>query len=308
VTGRPNTVDLRHWIGLRSFQVYQPLLYTFRLNYAESAPLYEAIAAETIRMSLAAAESVTSIRPVVQLPKSKAWAVVQWYYAAFYAAHAIMRMSGHALIQLETGHASDISAVAGLFGMPSQVTAGFHSLSVDATLRHVEFSKMTGEGGSHEFLWSVFERWLADSSAALLSTPGAARDLQDVANRLDDLRSILNSPQAKRGAWLSYVRNRVNYRHEFSTWFPYDGHDDADLCVFSSADLLCENTDTLTLPRRGTVRPIVLFLAATQFLVTLCHDLAVEMQLRAPRRDSFHNFGMLHLRRLVDQPRGRTSR
>jgi hypothetical protein len=85
----------------------------------------------------------------------------------------------------------------------------------------------------------------------------------------------------------------VNYRHDFAAWFPYAGHHESDLTVFSTAKL--EGDAERVSLQRGGGRLVERFTAACGFLVLLCRDLASEMARRSPSRDSFHNLGMLHL-------------
>lgn len=252
-------------------------------------------------MSLAACESVASIQPVGALPRATAWAIIQWYYAAFYAAHAMLRMCGTALVQLEGGHVSELRRVANGMGHPCSVSSGFHAFTIDFRSGRVQLDKMTADG-SHEFLWQQFESFLRRVSADLLSTPGASLDIQQLALRLDDLRTILNTPPAQRGTWLSYVRNRVSYRHEFSAWYPYPNSSDDDLAMFQRTRPTPEGAEAvqLVLPLQG--RPLSSFTSACRYVVALCYDTAKEMTRRSTTRAHFHAHGMLQLDKMLRQP------
>ena len=280
VTGNPSALGIRNWISNKGFQVYAPLSYPFRLHYADKVALSASFAGEAMRMSLAAMESLASIRAVPELPKSKAWALVQWYYGAFYAAHALLRMTGRSLLHLETGHAKAIDEVASHYGQSGSARSGFHLVVLDASTDTVEFACMNGaHGGSHEFMWRAFDQWLKTCSDELLRTPGGSSEIQAAAMELDELRSILGSDHADAGCWLSSVRNRVNYRHELASWFPYAGHDTRDLAVFSSS---VPSKAPPALKASPVGRPIQRFLDGCRFIVGLCWHMSVEMDSRCP--------------------------
>lgn len=306
ISGKPSLPDVRAWIGRQKFQAYSPIKYPFQLTYSDQDLICQAIAGETVRMSTAALESIVSIQPVANLPRSKAWAAIQWYYAAFYSAHALLRMFGQSLVQLDAGQARDINQVASLFGQAGSASAGFHLIEIISVSKTVVFSKMDGSGGSHEFMWRSFERWLDIKSKELLKTSGSIIEIQDVVTRLDDLRAILNTPPAPVGSWLSHVRNLVNYKHDLATWHPYLGHNDRDLCLFSYAVPPPSKADSIRLS--PPMRPLERFLAACRFIVALCLETSAEMSLRCPTNDSFHNKGVLHLEKLLQQSRSATSK
>lgn len=299
VEARKSLSDVRGWIVGRNFQVYQPVRYPAVLAFSDRRPLCEAFAGEIVRMSMASCESVASIAPVSRLPRTRAWAVVQWYYAAFYAAHALLRMFGTGLIQLERGHVNEIRRIALAFGEPCDVEGGFHSVRVNgATL---VLDKMTANGGSHEFLWSVFDRFLAGTSSSLLAAGGSSSDVQTLALRLDDLRAVLNLPPATAGSWLSYIRNRVNYRHELGVWYPHGEETVERSAILDTAVGSAVLADDVLLPPAGRAPALQSFLSACRFIVALCEDSAAEMSYRSTARRSFHQNGILRLRNMLAQ-------
>ena len=120
------------------------------------------------------------------------------------------------------------------------------------------------------------------------------------AMELDELRAILGTAPAGPGTWLSYVRNRVNYRHEMASWFPYAGHDARDLAVFARS---VPPKAPAVLKAGVARRPILRFLDGCRFIVGLCWDMASEMASRCPSGRSFQQQGILHLERLIAQRR-----
>ena len=77
-------------------------------------------------------------------------------------------------------------------------------------------------GGSHEALWSILKLFLRDvENRILLRSAEGSQEAQDAVAIIERFIGHLDS---KGGAiWLTQVRNRVNYSHEYGAWFPYSG-------------------------------------------------------------------------------------
>jgi hypothetical protein len=264
-------------------------------------PCLAAMAGEYSRMAVAALETVVSIVANPTLPRSKGWATIQWYYASFFAAHALLRAFGVSLTQLDQGHIKDINTVCAAWGQPSTLKNGFHKFSLDARAKNLSLDCLPGTGGTHEIMWKLFTDKLADMSKALLVSGTSVPTIQHTAATLDALRQVLRCSPSPRGAWLSYIRNRVNYQHEMGAWFPYHGHVDADTILVAGdpKDLL--NALDEPLPMSPSVPPLVAFRAACRYIVALCISTAEEMERRCPAGTSFQSQGVLYLWRLIQQ-------
>src|SRR5579862_5681975 len=83
------------WINDEEYQIYQSVhLHSFQLNTVEPEPLLRGYAADINRLGSAAFETLDSIIRLASLPKSLAWLTIKTYYAAFFAAHALLRIFG----------------------------------------------------------------------------------------------------------------------------------------------------------------------------------------------------------------------
>ena len=289
-----NPQDIRLWIASRKYQVYKEATYPVELSFPDSHEICKAFAGEIVRMTLASLETVISISGVSRLPRSRAWSVVQWYYAAFYSAHAILRMCGISLTQLEAGHVGDIRIISELYGYQSQMQSGFHSARVQGQCLLLE--KMSGSGGSHEFLWSTFSRFLEQVGNDLLASGGASRDVQEFVLSLDNLRSVLNQQSSRSGAWLSKIRNQVNYRHQLGVWFPYGPSENAHVGLHRHAIERRCRADDIEIVSLATGSILDSFLSACRYIIALCEDSALEMQRRSNVRRPFHDYGIRALR------------
>lgn len=300
VLGTPDPSDIRSWVSKGQYQVYASLPNGFPLSFADPKVPLNAFAGEISRFSRASAESAVSISSVAALPKSTAWALVQWYYAAFYAAHALLRMCGTSLLQLDAGHASRVSQIAFLFGQSIGVTSGFHSAVIDVNTFTVTFDKiLTTGGGSHEALWQRFGAWVDYCSTQLLSSGSQTQAEKATATRLGELSKILSTQPAQKYCWLSYVRNQVAYKHEFSAWFPYKSFDEQSLCVYDLCNRVPDSADSIQLPPIQKA-PVAQFNAACRFIVALCFDLSAELVVRSHKGASFQKTGMIALQLLAE--------
>jgi hypothetical protein len=293
-----NPQDIRLWIASRRYQVYKEATYPVELSFPDSREICQAFAGEIIRMTLASLETLISISGVSRLPRSRAWSVVQWYYAAFYSAHAILRMCGTSLIQLEAGHVRDIRIISDLYGYQSQMQSGFHLVRVQGQC--LLLNKMSGTGGSHEFLWSTFSSFLGQVGSDLLASGGASRDVQEFVLCLDNLRSVLNQQPSRSGAWLSMIRNQVNYRHQLGVWFPYGPSENAHDGLHRHALARRCRADDIEIVSLATGSILDSFLSACRYIIALCEDTAVEMQRRSTVRRPFHDYGISALRNHVN--------
>jgi hypothetical protein len=301
IVGNPQPVDLRSWLASGQFQIYSAPGNPFVLSFAESEPVISSFAGEISRFSKGAAESTAAIATVSALPKSTAWALIQWYYSAFYAAHAILRMCGQSLLQLDNGHANRVNQIAQLYGFAGNISAGFHMASVDTAAKTVIFKKLLlAGGGSHEVLWQHFGGWLETSSNSLLLDGTNSQATKLAATKLDALAKILSTAPAQKHCWLSYVRNQVSYKHGFAAWFPYKNQTVTDSCVYDDFGRVPKDADGIDLIHLAD-SPIASFNAACRFIVALCFDISSELVERSPRRASFQKHGMMALKLLIDQ-------
>jgi hypothetical protein len=147
------------------------------------------------------------------------------------------------------------------------------------------------KGGSHQYLWSVFNCEMRSLSARILSASGVRRDQQEVASKIDELCDVLCSNGSTCGGWLSNVRNKVNYQHAFGAWYPYAG------ISKSAADQLyeCRNLwtrDALKIPLASApVGDQSRFLSACAFIISLARIMVIDMAERHPENKSFHRQG-----------------
>lgn len=293
VTGMLNK-QFSAWFCDEEYQIYDPLQpNSFILTTYYLKPTLNAFACDCSRMAIASFESICMLRKNPKIPKSTAWFLLNSYYAAFFAAHSIVRMLGIACSQIDTPQARSIYKIAALFGETNgqKVSNGLYICKFDANTNKLICNK-TGskDGGAHESFWVEFSSIIRDMSSQVLSLKGDAVDLQQVSLKLDELYNNLTYSHCNNGSWLSYVRNKINYKHHLGCWYPYKG-------FISNYDLLFNqknawNADPITIQLKAG-DDLLRFLSTCNFIVSLCRVLVMDMANRCSMGKSFHEYGAL---------------
>ena len=189
-----------------------------------TASFAEAMASEIARFSCATYESLLDAVPGDHSGRALGWALVRHYYATFYAAHSLLRISGKSVTMLSSNTAALLNSVGGQYlGISPRVSPGLHLVEIDTNnVGRVLISKIgSDKGGSHRKMWERFVQLVKDVEFQLINTQGQSQDALDAVDTLTELRKQLCRQGQKDGAWLSSVRNDLNYRQEHGVWFPY---------------------------------------------------------------------------------------
>jgi hypothetical protein len=294
---------IRAWIRNGTYQIYQPLETDGAvLSFTEASEIVEAYAGDCSRMSIAAFESIEGIHPSPRLPRSMAWMLVRSYYAAFFAAHAVLRVFGRSCTQLDGNSLSSIHEVADLFGQRNGKTLpkSIYSVRANADEGTVQLRRLTSsDGGSHAAVWSELSDLLSELSEKILSGGGARATTQVVSAKLIEIRAATLGFTQTTG-WLSSMRNRVNYQLEFGAWFPYRERLPYYDLLFGILDRWKADPMTFSVwPDRG--RDLQRFVETTVMLVSFCRAVVEDMAARAPSGRSFHRSGCLALMERLNQ-------
>jgi hypothetical protein len=290
ISGRPSA-SLKTWLTRREYLITGTQLRSeFFLQILNEREFLSAVAFDSSRMSCAAIESVLGIRQVAMLPRSTGWLVIQMYYAAFFAAHALLRMFGTFCLQLEGNTVAALDRVANALGsLPALgFEKGFYVAKYNAQNKMLSFRKSTAASrGSHEVLWEAFVEKLREMSKSLLLTTAAYTAF---AVKLGELESIICEGGHNTGGWLSHIRNLVNYRHEYGAWFPYQEAVGTTKSLFDIVDKW--KADPLKVAMQpGSTDHLRLHLGACVFIVNLCRLVSLDMSSKCPKGRSFHSYG-----------------
>lgn len=252
--------------------------------------LGKGFAADCSRLASASFESICSISKNKKFPKSTAWALIELYYAAFFASHSILRMFGITCSHLETGHIQILRNLSLLYGFswPSNIGQGYYICSYDCNSKILICSKAND---THADTWAAFHSKLKEISNDVLLVTGITIQKQAVCAYLSNICDAMISGNASRGNWLSQFRNKVNYRQEYGTWFPYKNmqfkYDELEP-IFQkwNSD---PNKIQIGLSRGKEVRK---FVETCTSIISLCKALIKDMGYIGGKKH-FHNYGAL---------------
>jgi hypothetical protein len=214
---------------------------------------------DAIRLASAAFESARAVGVCKFDSRSYAWQFIAYYYSGYFAANALMRLCGYACTNLSALDCAEINQNALLCGVggiddKSKLAPGvFYSTTSRNPTDVWNLSAVSSKGGVHIQFWTGFLKFLLDLEGfiKLSSSPKSDRDAAVVELRM--LIDGLKHSSTSSGAWLSEVRNAMNYRLEFGAWFPYvDADTDGNALkkIFSSAI-----DGSVALPQTGQTLP-----------------------------------------------------
>lgn len=246
------------------------------------------------RFSLSSLETIAICARSLDDAKEMAWPLLKLYYAAFFAAHAILRLTGNGVIRLDQSIANRLSQFASNFGLQVQFSSGNYAYKVSqvsTSLVQLDLTVATGGAGAHEQFWTEFDKFL--KSLALDVVAQSDPDSNAIIAEIDALQAALSGNGAFRGTWLSDFRNKLNYRHEYSVWFPY-GASRKSFSDYKRIDL--GHSISLNLNGDHIREPIKTFISTCFTLSKIHHMLSTRLRSRL-------NAKSIYFRRVVQLER-----
>lgn len=238
---------------------------------------------EADRFAAAAFESLIAKASCTDLPQSYGWQLIQAYYSAFFATHALLRLAGWACTRLTTENLRTLNEeITTLYG-GTPLPGGIYLLKCSDGGRQITCEHLAGsQGKSHEALWALMPTYLAHIKN--LSLGAHSIDTLDTAP-IDRMQSFVKTKEPN---WFSSVRNRLNYSHEYGAWHPYTKSTRAPKQITEALDTWKNYSDGSDIGR-GTDE-IIHFARACAFLVGLCRvttlDIANRSGMKSPFRSS----------------------
>ncbi|MFK4064191.1 hypothetical protein [Brucella anthropi] len=221
--GLSSALDVKAWVANQNYFFAQDITATsFSLRASDSSQLRQALANDLNRLTSAAFESAAGTGPDSALPRSLAWGSIRFYYSAFFAAHAFMRLFGTACIQLDDEHVRKILSAAQAMGRSGSLTAldsGFFAATIDPAFQTVTFRRLRD---SHRDTWATLVSVVDELQAALPTTTALSSHKIEASALLSNLKAQLTRAGSTKGNWLSTMRNSINYRQSHGAWFPYN--------------------------------------------------------------------------------------
>jgi hypothetical protein len=293
VSGNP-TGRLNEWVGAGQYyfdSLVGPASASFVLT--PGVTLLDTFAAEFSRFSSAAIETSIGISQS-NMPKSTAWLFIKAYYAAFYAAHSILRSVGISASNFQASDCQQADRIADALGFSNApLNAAQFRCEYLLPIGRLECTKAPGPG-IHEQFWRIFNSFIQNASVKVLQNKSLpSLDAQDVFAKLTALNSLLSLNGHKGGNWLSTMRNEVTYRQQHQAWFPY-GRSRAECDrLFALQKTWRHKPDSIQLHLIGNDAEI--FIVGCAFLVSLSVAITEDMAQRSRAGHSFLRSGPLKL-------------
>jgi hypothetical protein len=175
--------------------------------------------------------------------------------------------------------------------LPFRADPGSYLCAVDHPGSQVTLTRISaGKSGAHEALWAAVELAIRDRTPIILSGNVPTRDAQLVIAKLDEFQAL--AVQNGSNAWLSKVRNAIQYRMEHSVWYPTqvgvrERRELANLVAGWQRDPMSLDLAAVR------ARPLLMqFVAASTFMISLCRALLSRIdQASLDRQRSFVRHG-----------------
>ncbi|MBE7183473.1 MAG: hypothetical protein INR68_03590 [Methylobacterium mesophilicum] len=211
----------KEWLRQANYvpEVQQGKLILTQLDWSECLA---SLTFDVTRLALAGRETVQNIKSLQGLPYSTSWQLIKAYYASFYYSQACLRMCRTVPSYFKTSDLQRIKAVCDLYSIekPFPFRTGQYEVETDDFNKQITISRNSSADGTHETLWAEFSK-LIDKARDTLPASIYADDEQNQINaELVRLRSVLSSASSG-GAWLSSIRNDLQYTQSFGVWYPY---------------------------------------------------------------------------------------
>lgn len=297
------STEFSKWLSAGfDYQVYSQILVdSFEISVSERKIFLAPICFDCNRFSMSCFESAIKIEESNILPKSLSWLLVKLYYSAFYSGHYILRILGYSLSQLEKGVTNEIEKIADLYGNKNgvELQKGFYQIDFSDRSNTIKCNKTikTGEDGSHGAMWKLLSQKIAFISNDILSQ-NRSTDYQIISTKLADLNANLHFMGSNNGGWLSRVRNDINYKHKYGTWFPYSDYQR----YYSELENYLHDwkDDPLKIELSNLAgKELVRFISTCQFLIGTARAISIDMSQRCSCGKSFQINGPISLLNLA---------
>lgn len=281
------------------------------LDFRDATLVACLLAHDCSRLAAASFQTYMSVPDHVSKPEQIPWSLVRAYYAAFYGAHALLRALGGGCVWIDALRSAKLRQLLSIHKVSKLIDRGLYSLGVTDSGRVLTLRSLNGgSGGTHEGLWSVFIQRLKELEADVLSGTLTPSDAQAVFAVISGLRTIATHGSAN-DAWLSVVRNEVQYRQARSVWHPCQVKKQAHRNLVQATAKWQDDPMSFVLDYPGR-DDLSAFMSACTFIVASCRAVLLRIEQRSPRRArSFARRGPLsyleHFARIAADRRCTTS-
>jgi hypothetical protein len=263
----------------------KPVPGKFTLYVSNQTKIAEFYSHEADRFSSAAFESLLVETPRHAYPRSIGWLLIRGYYSAFFALHSLMRLHGWACTRLTKEIGLRLNQDAKLFFPDGdQIQGGLYLIKAENRSSELSCESLSlNSGGTHEALWALLFDFMAELTNVTLEQSVDEESSQELVAAVSQFRTLVNKYNGP--VWLTRVRNRVNYSHEYGAWHPYERSTcDADRVISTLGRWREEPSQVLS---NGTTDELIEYCEACAFLVSLCRTTMVDLVYRSKANSPF---------------------
>lgn len=264
----------------------------FKVYYNSHREAVKPYSYDMMRMFCASIETLTGISKNPIFNRGGGWIVIQLYYAAFFAAHSILRSVGYSMTKIDSHHIHGLDKRSRDYGYrtPLAVPTGFYGIKYTPRSFASEFTKESSGGGSHEIIWKELERLFKTISADAAN--GSFVNLRRIEQlEVQALSSALNtiiSSQGGSGPWLSYIRNQVNYQQDFGIWYPYKKDAEDLVRIYDDhKDIWLNECNQIYIDVKDPV--MLRFVRVCMFIISLARENVYQLSEVSERQRNIYN-------------------
>lgn len=196
---------------LRGFEQYTDYD-VLRLQILDTTMLCSLFLGEANRFLLAA---LVSLNRALQLQENNvSWQIVEIYYAAYYAAHYLIRTSGVSITNIDSNFIAKIKSNIGSSGSVKNLQSGIYEVFFDERYDLIILikTKKKNPGGSHKELWNQWYQYV-DKLIDFTSL-----DIQEYASEGNFLLSHKNFIVRSGYCTPKEIRSEINYQFKHKVW------------------------------------------------------------------------------------------
>ncbi len=302
IQGRPPAMTLADLIG-RQLRIgfdleFDDASQTIMADFRDASAVLNSTASDVARFASASFQSINqSSREIIERERTS-WSLIKAYYAAFYAGHAIIRMTGESCSYFDKAHVTRITSLGLALGRTPNIRlpAGVYHCVINRSATIIRSRSLRGgSGGAHEAFWSTFGKRIGEISEAVLLGSLGEIERRLVFEKLERARASIRAHNAPLFSYLSIVRNDVQYRHAHDVWLPDSlKKGDRELLSRLIAQWQRDPMDIDIGAKR--VGHLGEFVAACSFIISVCRVLLVRIAERCTTyARSFAKIGPLAL-------------
>lgn len=188
-------------------------LLAIEMQVLDEALLYRLLAGEANKFFLAS--RLTYSRSAQEQFANASWQAVEHYYAAYYAVHYLLRLTGVSVTNLDEAGARIIESNSlGVVAYKS-VASGLYVMNYDKVSKVLTLKKELKKsgGGSHQQLWQLWEELITKLNAGTSQDPV---EYTSVSVSLSVHKSFLVRSTAKYNP--PDIRGEINYQFKGGSW------------------------------------------------------------------------------------------